>query len=42
VACKELGRKSIGVEMNKKYSIIAKKRLIQTKKLEKKLEPELR
>ena len=42
VACKELGRKSIGIEMNKDYSIIAKKRLQQTKKLEKKLEPDLR
>jgi len=42
VACKELGRKSIGIEMNKDYSMIAKKRLQHTKKLEKKLEPDLR
>ena len=42
VACKELGRKSIGIEINKDYSNIAKTRLIKTKKLIKDLNPELR
>ena len=42
VACKELGRKSIGIEINKDYSNIAKTRLIKTNKLIKDLNPELR
>ncbi len=32
VACKELSRKSIGIEINKEYALIAKKRLLKTKK----------
>ena len=33
VACKELFRKSIGIEINKEYALIAKKRLLKTKKI---------
>ena len=42
VVCKELGRKSIGIEINKEYAELAKNRVIDTKAINSKIDPENR